>query len=289
MGSTFLFSLCVLFDKVIGTNKIKSVYAFAVVLNIAYFPFIAVTAFLMRNSFVWGHAALYSAIAGLLWFFMWIFYWKALQKGEPSRVSAVFFTTPIWAAFIGITFLGEALSPIQWAGIFVVVTGAILTSLGGESHKKEVRMAYLYALIAALFAAAGNAIAKYAMADMPPLAVNSISYVAQIPFFIYIAKDSAVSSEIKAALRDTRMMIQFGLRGLLGYSAIMLNMVALSVGVVSLVSAIGGAQPVIILIMSLIGSSLLPHLIHEELGKNTLLSKLAALILTVGGVIMISL
>jgi len=57
---------------------------------------------------------------------------------------------------------------------------------------------------------------------------------------------------------------------------------------VSLVSAIGGAQPMVILVLSLIASALFPKLIHEELGKKALLPKLAALILTVVGVVMIS-
>jgi len=67
-----------------------------------------------------------------------------------------------------------------------------------------------------------------------------------------------------------------------------LNMTAMGLGIVSLVTAIGGSQPILILILSLIASALFPHVIHEELGRKAILPKLAALILTVAGVVMIS-
>lgn len=63
----------------------------------------------MRTTFTFSIGALYSVIAGLFWFIMWLFYWKALQKGEASRVSAVYFTVPIYSALIGMFFLHEVL------------------------------------------------------------------------------------------------------------------------------------------------------------------------------------
>jgi hypothetical protein len=68
----------------------------------------------------------------------------------------------------------------------------------------------------------------------------------------------------------------------------MFNMLAMGAGPISLVSAIGGSQPIMILLISLAASVFFPKVIHEELDRKTLLPKLAALVLTVGGVIMIS-
>lgn len=107
--STLIFSLCVIFDKFFGSHKIKSVYSFATILAVVSFPFVAITTYFMRTTFTFSIGALYSVIAGLFWFIMWLFYWKALQKGEASRVSAVYFTVPIYSALIGMFFLHEVL------------------------------------------------------------------------------------------------------------------------------------------------------------------------------------
>lgn len=286
--ATVLFTLCVIFDKFFGSKKIKSVYSFAVLLNIIYFPFTFITAYIMRDTFKMSLGVLYSFLAGAAWFTMWIFYWKALQKGEPSRVAAVFFTTPIFSALLGLLFLNEGLSLFKWTGIVTIVLGAVLSSLGGESHKRDTKIAYLFALIAAVCAAVGNALSKYAMVDLPPLSVNSIAYFTTIPFYLFLLRNTAVRHEVVSTLKQFRMIAQFGLRGLLGYGAIMLNMTAMGLGTVSLVVAIGGSQPILILLISLLLSLLFPHVIHEELGKKTLLPKLAALVLTVAGVVMIS-
>ncbi len=288
IASTILFSFCVLFDKFVGTSKIKSVYSFAFVMNVMYLPFTCIATYFLRNTFMWGWALLFSCLAGVSWFIMWLFYWTALQKGEASRVAAVFFTTPIWSAFIGLFFLNERLVAFKWVGIMVIVCGAVLSSLGGSSHKKDTDIAYVYALLAAIFGAIGNAISKYAMGSLSPFTVNCVAFYATLPLYLVLLRDTSVFHEVQSTLSNVKLSAQFLVRGLLGYSAIMLNMMAMGMGVVSLVSAIGGAQPMVILVLSLIASTLFPKLIHEELGKKTLLPKLTALILTVVGVVMIS-
>jgi len=288
IGATILFSVCVIFDKFFGSKKIKSVYSFAVLLNIIYLPFVIITVFILRDTFAWNRSVFYSFLAGSFWFIMWIFYWKALQIGEASRVAAVFFTAPIYAAFIGLFFLGEQLSLLKWVGIFVIVMGAIMSSLGGEIHKKEVKIAYLFAVLAAVCAAIGNAISKYAMAELPPLMVNSLAYISTIPFYLILLRDRAVRQEVFTTLLNVRRVVQFGIRGLIGYAAIMMNMTAMGLGVISLVTAIGGSQPILILLLSLILSVLFPHVIHEELGRKTIPFKLLSLSLTVLGVIFVS-
>ena len=286
--ATLLFSFCVLFDKYIGTSKIKSVYSFAILINVAYLPFVLITAYLLRSTFSLSISVFYSFLAGSAWFVMWIFYWNALKNGEPSRVAALFFTTPIYAAIIGIFFLHESLTVIKWVGLLIIVAGATLASLDGKSQKEERKLAYLFALLAALFSAIGNAFSKHAMVGLPPLMVNCIAYFSTIPFYLFLLKGKGVFAEVKNTLLNKKMVFQFGVRGFLGFGAIMLNMTAMGLGIVSLVTAIGGSQPILILILSLIASALFPHVIHEELGRKATLPKLAALILTVAGVVMIS-
>lgn len=283
------FGLSVILDKFLNTKKIKSVYSFAVILNCIYLGFIIVTTYIQRDTFKFGNGALYSAIAGFFWFFMWIFFWKAMQKGEATRVSAIFFSQPIYSSLIGMFFFHESLNFLKWIGILVIVVGAVLSSLGGESHKKEVRSAYVFALLSALFSSIGNSISKYAMQDLPSLTVNCIAFYSSIPLYIFLLKNSVVRKEIVYALTNKMLLLQFSIRGFFGYMGIITFMSALSSGPISLVTAVSGTQPIFVLLFSLIISFMYPKVIHEEFGGKTLPAKLTALFLTVLGILLISL
>lgn len=287
--ANLFFGFSVLLDKFLNTKKIKNVYSFAVILNVVYLIFILITTYFQWGTFVMGKSALLSALAGFFWFFMWIFFWKAMQHGEATRVSAIFFSQPIYSSLIGIFFFNESLTLLKWAGIAVIVIGAVLSSLGGESHKKEVRTAYLFALLSALFSSVGNSISKFAMMDMPSLTVNCIAFYSSIPLYVFLLKSATVRKEILGAFANTKLIIQFGIRGIFGYLGIITFMTSLSSGPISLVTALSGTQPIFVLILSLIASMLFPKLIHEEFGRSVIGTKLLALFLTVIGILLVSL
>lgn len=289
IAANIFFGLSVLLDKFLNTKKIKSVYSFALILNSIYLIFIVITTFIQKGTFVFGGSALLSAVAGVFWFFMWIFFWKAMQSGEATRVSAIFFTQPIYSALIGTFFFHEQLTVLKWIGIGVIVVGAAFSSRGGESHKKEVRSAYIFALLSAVFSSIGNSISKYAMTDLPPLTVNCIAFYSTIPLYLFLLRDHVVVREVKDAFLNTKLLFQFALRGIFGYLGIILFMTALNTGPISLVTALSGTQPLFVLIFSLAVSFIFPKIIHEEFEKKVLLSKLLALFLTVAGIMMISL
>lgn len=212
-----------------------------------------------------------------------------MQHGEATRVSAIFFSQPIYSSVIGIFFFNESLTLLKWVGIAVIVIGAILSSLGGESHKKEVRTAYLFALLSALFSSIGNSISKFAMIDMPSLTVNCIAFYSSIPLYIVLLKNTSVRKEVASAFSNVRLLTQFGIRGIFGYLGIITFMSALSSGPISLVTALSGTQPIFVLILSLVASVFFPKLIHEEFGKSVIGIKLLALFLTVIGILLVSL
>lgn len=287
--ANLFFGFSVLFDKFLNTKKIKNVYSFAIILNLVYFFFILITTYFQWGTFIMGKSALLSMLAGFFWFFMWIFFWKAMQHGEATRVSAIFFSQPIYSSLIGIFFFNESLTLLKWTGIAVIVIGAIFSSYGGESHKKEVRTAYLFALLSAIFSSVGNSISKFAMIDMPSLTVNCIAFYSSIPLYFFLLKNASVRKEVASAFGNVKLLIQFSIRGIFGYLGIITFMSSLSSGPISLVTALSGTQPIFVLILSLLASVFYPKLIHEEFGKSVLGIKLLALLLTVIGILLVSL
>ena len=286
--ANIFFGLANIFDKFFNSKKIKSVYTFAILVNLIYLGFVVVITFILRDTFTAGLPAVYSSIAGLLWFFMWIFFWKAMQTGEASRVSAIFFSQPLFSAVIAVLFLGETLNSQKWLGILFIVIGAFLSSWEGKGNKNGFKKAYVFAIIAALLSALGNAVSKYAMSDLPSLTVNSIAFYATIPLYLVLLRNEEVFKEVKENLLNKKVMFQFLIRGTIGYAGIIAFMLSLGQGKYSLVSAISGTQPLFVLILSVLFTVLMPKTIHEEISRKSLMEKSLAITLIVVGAMMIS-
>ena len=287
--SVNLFSLASIFDKFFVSKKFKNIYSFAVVLNILYLIFIVVTTIYLRDTFIFGWPFFWAAVSGLIYFFMWIFWWKALTTGEVSRVSAIFFTQPLFSAFLAVIFLKENLSSLKWLAIIFIVAGAILSSWENKKTKSRFNQAYIFVLLAAIISAFGNTISKYAMIDLPALTVQVIGYFAALPLFLLFLKDKEVFKEVKNSFSNFKSLSMMFLRSAVGYVAICAFMLAVGAGPISLVSALNGVQPLVILVYSTLISIFLPRIIKEEISKRALFTKAIAIILIITGAVIISL
>ena len=70
-------------------------------------------------------------LSGLATGASWICYFRALKVGDASLVAPVDKLSVVLVAIFAVTFLGERLSGMQWIGIALVGTGAVVLALGG--------------------------------------------------------------------------------------------------------------------------------------------------------------
>ena len=66
------------------------------------------------------------ALSGLGTGASWLCYFRALQLGDASRVAPVDKLSVVFVAIFATLFLGERLSPLNWAGVAMVAVGVIL-------------------------------------------------------------------------------------------------------------------------------------------------------------------
>lgn len=286
--SNTLFGLTNIFDKFFNTKKIKSAYSFAFLLNFAFFFIYLTSLFFVKDKLVFGRVIVQASISGVFWFLMWIFLFKAMQKGEASRVSAIFFTQPVFSALIAVLFLNEKLSLVDWLGILMIVVGAFMVTWERKSREKIVNIAYIYALIAAVLSSTGNAVAKDAMVTMSSVALNAISFFAAVPLYFLLLINKDVLREVRANIKDGKTMLLFFIRSIIGYVGLLSLLVALKIGSLSIVSAISGTQPLFVLSMSILFSIFAPKVVHESVDSKTISKKLLAIVLIVAGAISIS-
>jgi transporter family protein len=74
-------------------------------------------------------SGVFLVLSGLATGASWLCYFRALKLGEASRVAPIDKLSVLLVALIGVTLLGERLSPANWAGVALIAAGAILVGM----------------------------------------------------------------------------------------------------------------------------------------------------------------
>jgi transporter family protein len=78
-----------------------------------------------------GRGYAFLVLSGLATGGSWICYFRALKLGDAARVAPIDKLSVVLVALFGVAFLGEKLSPPNWAGIALIAVGAILVAYKG--------------------------------------------------------------------------------------------------------------------------------------------------------------
>jgi transporter family protein len=68
-------------------------------------------------------------LSGLATGASWLCYFRALKLGDAARVAPIDKLSVVLVAVFGVTFLGERLSSLGWAGIGLIAAGAVLVAI----------------------------------------------------------------------------------------------------------------------------------------------------------------
>jgi transporter family protein len=124
-------SLTAIFAKV-GIEKINSDFA-TFIRTIVILLVLALILF-STNQFqsfktISQKSLLFLILSGIATGGSWICYFRALKIGNASQVAPIDKLSVVLVALFGVLFLGEKLSPFDWAGIALIASGAVLIAL----------------------------------------------------------------------------------------------------------------------------------------------------------------
>ena len=77
-------------------------------------------------SSVTGRTYLFLLLSGLATGGSWICYFRALKLGEAASVAPIDKLSVLLVAVFGVLFLGERLSALNWMGVALIASGAVL-------------------------------------------------------------------------------------------------------------------------------------------------------------------
>jgi uncharacterized membrane protein len=210
---------------------------------------------------------------------------RTMSTEEVSRIIPVVYSYPIFVAIMAATLLGEELLLLDWVAIFAVVCGAIMVSLkynGGRAI--YMGRSFWHLVLASILLAGADITAKYAIGYVSSWNMFWISSFCMGTMFLAIGLRPRVFREL---VRLTGKVRTFGLllfTESLAMVAAMALFLAISLGPVSLVSAIVASRPIFVLLFAFLFSLVAPAFLEWERGWKNLLLRTTGALLTFGGV-----
>ena len=221
-----------------------------------------------------------------------IMFWM-IQKTEPSRVSTIMSTYPIYVAIMGVIIFNEILSILNWVAIILAITGTIIASLKFSEQEKKNNQLFepllLLLVISAILIGTSHLITKSISEEFSPYQIVSMRGIgiSITMMALFLRKDSLrdLFSFIIEPKRSLWLISSQGLAPVFGHLSITY---AISNGPVALVSTITSSRTVFIFIISLIGSYITPKLVHEKFIFPDIIFKFISVLMVVASIIMIT-
>lgn len=229
----------------------------------------------------------WSAITGAAFVGGLLLFFYGLSIEEVSRATPMQSLSSVFATLIAVTLLGETLTLVQVAAIVVVVTGSVLVSIRRENG--ALRFAHRRAFVVLMGSAMMLGIAFAAMKQATDVAsvwaVEGVSVTVLGVLVLALVTRRERLMRVPAMLRVPHLAsVMMLAEGLLAPAAVYTLALAFSLGTVSLVSVVGSARPLLVLVISVALSTRAWNVMHEPIDRETLGLKAFSTALIVGGV-----
>jgi drug/metabolite transporter (DMT)-like permease len=286
-----LWAIIVIVDKFVLVHYIKDAFSYQIFITISLIPVVLV---LFRLALFQGYflLQLMTLASGMALGIMFVLYNKALLIEEASRVTPLFFITPLFVVIFSALFLGEKLAANEYLGIGLLVFSAIAVSLRRSGFASiTVSPALLMILCLDVVIAGKDIIAKYVF-----------GYIDFWSFLFWFMLGELIARPLFLLGPTIRRRFTKDIRSLplrvyllcfitsalmcIGY---VFYFKAVSLTYVSLVSAIPSIQPFFVLLFALLLSLHFPTSLNESMERKEIIVKaLAALMIVIGSYLIIS-
>lgn len=277
-------------DKFIMSKYVRNPLAYLVTLVILQQIFVVPIIVYAGWSFVYPQS-IYALAAGCAQVILWAAYLRALQLEETSRVAALVYVFPVFVFLGSFIFLGEILTAEDYAGGILLVSSAFLVSYRPAKKGKSVVFspALKFMAIFWVFTAAYALVAKYLLAFMNEWHLIMWSSLGSFIMVLPLLGSAKIRLESVKYFRISpyifSILVLEEVFDFLGRGAFIF---AYASGSVALVSSVSSLQPFFTLFYVVLLGLLVPGIMPEEMGRKTIALKIAAILLIVAGVYLVS-
>jgi uncharacterized membrane protein len=232
-------------------------------------------------------------IAGALFGLQGHLFLKVTFSNEITRTVPISQIYPIFTAFFALLFLDENILLYQWVGILLIVIGAILIVMdfSGDLWKiKIIDKAFGLLVIGSLLYSAANITSKLAVEEASIIQVHAVRMFALgfVFFLLNFRKDSYLDVKNMIQSKSKGFLFVFTNEVFLVNVHFYLALLALSLGPVSLVTAILSVRSLFLLIFTILVSVLFKWPLGESITPKIILIKgLSTSVIVVGLVFLV--
>ena len=232
-------------------------------------------------------------IAGALFGLQGHLFLKVTFSNEITRTVPISQIYPIFTAFFALLFLDENILLYQWVGILLIVIGAILIVMdfSGDFWKiKIIDKAFGLLVIGSLLYSAANITSKLAVEEASIIQVHAVRMFALgfVFFLLNFRKDSYLDVKNMIQSKSKGFLFVFTNEVFLVNVHFYLALLALSLGPVSLVTAILSVRSLFLLIFTILVSVLFKWPLGESITPKIILIKgLSTSVIVVGLVFLV--
>jgi len=312
--ASILWAVVVIVDKFILTHYIKDAVSYQVFLTLTMLPFLI---FLLpftshnTNSSTPIILPVIIILLGVAMGLVYVLYNKALLIEEVSRVTPLFYLSPLFVLLFSFMFIGEGLSLRRYVGIGLMVFSAISVSVSlrgrnrdygdgdrhnyRQSHSHTLHIALSPALLMILVLDIMNA-GKDVISKLMLSHLDYLSYlfwfllgnIAGRPLLLLIPHNREKTLMIIKTLPPKVYLLSF-INSTLAWAGYVLYFKAVSMTYISLVSAIPTTQPFLVFIFATLLGLFYPGLIEEKTDRRSLTIKgIAAVSVLIGAYLILS-
>lgn len=282
----FVWSWINVIDKVVVSKYIRNPIFIIFILNVVSLVTGVIILLINRQSMA-GWAWLWIIFSGLLFTLGDLFYFYALRIEEPSRVVPLFALGTIFTVVISALFLGEVFNVLKYFGITIIILGSIIINSRRDIFSVFKSKVLGLMIISGLGYSASAVINKYLLINYSFWTVFGYQrlLVGLVSFFIVLIYFKEIK-RMFLELRKYMFLMSFG--EVLNTGAALIFIIATVHWYVSMVSTVASVQYLFLFIWALIISRFKPSLFSEEVNRKVIFQKIAAIILIIGGVFLIS-
>jgi len=286
--ASLLWAAVVIVDKFVLTHHIKDAFSYQIIQAVTFIPPLLFLFFCssFHGSLLLGIMIL---VLGMIFGLAFILYNKALLVEEVSRVTPLFYLTPIFVILLSALFLGEHLPPRRYIGIGLMVVSAISVSFRWQNAKSltfSISPALFMISFLDLLIAGKDIIAKFMFSYInfwTYLFLFVLGNILVRPFLLFIPR---IRSRFIADLKSLPLQIYLlcFVNSAIVWAGFTLYFFAVSITYVSLVSAVPSTQPFFVFVFAMVLAVFYPELINEDIAEKSavIIKGIAAVIVLIG-------
>lgn len=276
--ASFLWAIGVIIDKYILTEHMQDPFSYQILYTITEAPILMLPLFtpisLVFPWFVLG------ILGGFGMYFGLILYFRAMALEEASRVISVLYVSPVFVLPLAYIFLGEKLTLPAYLGVGSLAFGAILISHKKGKGKRVLISSTLGLILASDVVWAGyEVLTKYVLDTIEFTSYLFWNFIGTAILAFSLLSFSKIRRNFLGDIQRVSRKIHFWriINTSLNFCALIFYYIAISAGLVSLVSTSLALEPFFVFLLVVPLSLYMPNILKEETRRNVMIVKAAAI------------